>query len=247
MKNFNTEDILKCLDEAAACFNFPGFDNIHYDMITARLTGFRNDEDWALAIEQVVSWYSLNGVEPVLMISAFGSRILINEPFATYFPVKHTLGELERSKEEDYQDISVAGIICDEGFDVWEDDDEIPESISVMIRDEKFIINLSEIERNPHLSDYIDFDLMIHLVNKYRTKILATETEFREIVSQELSQIIQLDNWHHPDIHNPNSEFSMPSRTKSMEMIAEVLVSGNPELYQPCEENNVDWKKWIIK
>ena len=30
-------------------------------------------------------------------------------------------------------------------------------------------------------------------------------------------------------------------------MIAEVLVSDNPELYQPCEENNVDWQKWIIK
>ena len=32
-----------------------------------------------------------------------------------------------------------------------------------------------------------------------------------------------------------------------MQMIAEVLVSGKPELYQPCEENNVDWQKWIIK
>ncbi|MGB3638341.1 MAG: hypothetical protein WBA39_12325 [Rivularia sp. (in: cyanobacteria)] len=218
-----TENILNCLDEAASKFDFPGFDNIHYDMITARITGFRNDKDWALTIEQVLSWYGLNGVEPVLMISAFGSRVLINEPFVTYFPVKYPSGELE------------------------EDDEEIPESISVMIREEQFTINSSEIERNPHLSDYIDFDLMIHLVNKYREKILATQTEFREIVPAELSQIIQLDNWHHPDVYNPNSEFSTPSKTKSMQIIAEVLASGKPELYQPCEENNVDWQKWIIK
>ncbi len=218
-----TDNILDCLDKAASNLDFPGFDNMNYDMVTARLTGFRNDDDWALTIEQVVSWYSLNGVEPVLMISAFGSRILINEPFVIYYPIKYPLNELEG------------------------DDDEIPESISVMIRDEQFMINSSEIERNPHLSDYIDFDLMIHLVDRYWAKILATETEFREIVPQKLSQIIQLDNWHHPDVYNPNSEFSLPSRTKSMQTIAEVLASGKPELYQPCEEDNVDWRKWIIK
>lgn len=222
MANFTTENILNCLDKAAGNLDFPGFDGINIDMITARLTGFRNDENWALTIEEIVSWYSLNGVEPVLMISAFGSRVLINEPFVTYFPVKYPLNELE-------------------------EDEESPESISVMIRDEQFMINSIEIERNTHLSDYIDFDLMIHLVNKYRAKILATGTELSEIVPQELSQIIQLDNWHHPDVYNPNSEFSMPSRTKSMQMIAQVLVSGKPELYQPCEENNVDWHKWIIK
>ncbi|MDY6901299.1 MAG: hypothetical protein SWZ49_24970 [Cyanobacteriota bacterium] len=223
MKNFSKEDILNCFDRAAANLDFPGFDNMNYDMVTARLTGFSNDEDWALTIEQIVSWYSLNGVEPVLMISAFGSRIMINEPFVTYFPVKYPLGELE------------------------EDEEDIPQSISVMIREEQFTINSSEIERNPHLSDYIDFDLIIHLVNNYRTKILATKTEFTKIVPQELTQIIQLDNWHHPDVYNPNSEFSMPSKTKSMQMIAEVIVSGNPESYQPYEENNVDWQKWIIK
>ncbi|WP_414622160.1 DUF7003 family protein [Calothrix sp. CCY 0018] len=218
-----TENILNCLDKAAGNLDFPGFDNMNDDMVTARLTGFRNDEDWALTIEQLVSWYSLNGVEPVLVISAFGSSILINEPFVTYFPVKYPSGELE------------------------EDDQDIPESISVMIREEQFTINSSEIERNPHLSDYIDFDLMVHLVDRYREKILATQTEFREIVPAELTQIIQLDNWHHPDVYNPNSEFSTPSRTKSMQMIAEVLGSGKPELYQPCEDDNVDWRKWIIK
>ncbi len=218
-----TEDILNRLDKAAGNWDFPGFDNINYDMVTARLTGFRNDEDWALTIEEVVSWYSLNGVEPVLMISAFGSRLLINEPFVIYYPVKYPLNELQ------------------------EDDDDIPESISVMIRGEQFTIDSSEIERNPHLSDYIDFDLIIHLVDRYRIKILATETEFREIVPAELTQIIQLDNWYHPDVYNPNSEFSMPSKTKSMQAIAQVLASGKPELYQPCEENNVDWRKWIIK
>lgn len=217
-----TDNILNCLDKAAGKLDFPGFDNMNYDMVTARLTGFRNDEDWALTIEQVVSWYSLNGVEPVLMISAFGSRILINEPFVTYYPVKYPLNELE-------------------------EDDEIPESISVTIREEQFMINSSEIDRNPHLSDYIDFDLMVYLTDRYREKILAPETELREIVPAVLGRIIQLDNWHHPDVYNPNSEFSLPSRIKSMQAIAEVLASGKPELYQPCEDSNVDWRKWIIK
>lgn len=222
MKNFTTKDILSCLDKDTGNLNFPGFDNMNYDMVTARLTGFRNENDWVLTIEQIVSWYSLNGVEPVLMISAFGSNLLINEPFVTYGPVRYPFNELQK-----YEDI--------------------PESILVIIREEKLIVNSSEVERNPYISDYFDFDLMIYLVNRYRTKILATETEFREIVPAQLTQIIQLDNWHHPDVYNPSSEFSMPSKTKSMQMIAEVLVSGNPELYKPCEENNVDWRKWIIK
>lgn len=40
-----TEDILNCLDKAASNWDFPGFDNMNYDMVTARLTGFRNDQD----------------------------------------------------------------------------------------------------------------------------------------------------------------------------------------------------------
>ncbi|MBV6622916.1 MAG: hypothetical protein KI793_08185 [Rivularia sp. (in: Bacteria)] len=247
MKNFTTEDILNCLDKAAANLDFPGFNNMNYDMVTARLTGFRNDIDWALTIEEIVIWYGLNGVEPVLVVSAFSSRVLINEPFAIYYPVKYLLSELERNKQ-DYQDMSVAGIICGEGFDVWEENEqEIPEYLVVAIRGKKIIINSSEIPRHPKIKDNFNFDLIIHLANKYRTQILATETEFREIVPSELTQIIQLDNWHHPDVYNPSSEFYVPSKTKSMQMIAQVLVSGKAELYQPCEENNVDWRKWIIK
>ncbi|MEL7246716.1 MAG: hypothetical protein AAGM40_31025 [Cyanobacteria bacterium J06573_2] len=79
MKNFTTEDILSCLDKATGNLDFPGFDNMNYDMVTARLTGFKNENDWALTIEQIFSWYSLNGVEPVLMISAFGCNLLIND------------------------------------------------------------------------------------------------------------------------------------------------------------------------
>ena len=184
----------------------------------------------------------------MLVISVFGSRILINEPFVTYFPVKYLLGELEIKKQDYYQDMSVAGIICDEEFDVWgEDEQEIPNYLLVVIRGKKIIINSSKIQKHPQIKDNFNFDLIIHIANKYRTQILATETEFREIIPKELFQIIQLDNWHHPDVYNPNSEFYIPSKTKSMQMIAEVLVSGNPELYQPCEENNVDWEKWIIK
>ncbi|MBF2017562.1 MAG: hypothetical protein IGS23_20625 [Rivularia sp. T60_A2020_040] len=223
MTSFTIEDILNCLDKAANNLDFPGFDHINYDMVTARLTGFRNNQHWALTIEQIVSWYSFNGVEPVLMIHAFGSRILINEPFVTYFPVKYPLGELKI------------------------DDEEISEFISVMIREEEFIVNSSQVQINLHLSDYIDFDLMVHLVNKYRGNLLATETELREIVPSELTQIIQLDNWHHPDVYNSNSEYYLPSRTKSMQMIAQVLASGNSELYKSSEDDNVDWEKWIIK
>lgn len=51
MANFTTENILNCLDKAAGNLDFPGFDGINIDMITARLTGFRNDENWALTIE----------------------------------------------------------------------------------------------------------------------------------------------------------------------------------------------------
>ena len=57
MNYFTEEDILNCLDKAAANLDFPGFNGINIDMVTARLTGFRNDTDWALTIEQIVSWY----------------------------------------------------------------------------------------------------------------------------------------------------------------------------------------------
>ena len=35
MRNFTKEDILNCLDKAAANLDFPGFNGINIDMVTA--------------------------------------------------------------------------------------------------------------------------------------------------------------------------------------------------------------------
>ncbi|MBD2510545.1 hypothetical protein H6G91_25285 [Nostoc muscorum FACHB-395] len=88
MVTYTVDEILKCLDKANGNLDFPGFDNINFHMVSARLTAFRSDTHWVIVFEELVSWYSLAGIQPVLAISAFSNRSdLENGLVETLFPV----------------------------------------------------------------------------------------------------------------------------------------------------------------
>lgn len=217
MRTYTVDEILNCLDEANGNLDFPGFDNINLHMVSARLTGFRSDTHWIIVFEELVSWYSLAGIQPVLAIYAFSNRSdLENGLVETLFPV-----EIEN-----------------------EDDWKHTNAIHLTIRGEPLTLDTQSIQRHQNFG----FDLLVHLLPEYRSKMLATEKELQLIASNDLLQVIQLDNWHHPDVFGCNYQADrhfQPSDAKSMQMIAKVLVTGDPNFYNPCEESNVDWRKWI--
>ncbi|WP_298906135.1 hypothetical protein [uncultured Nostoc sp.] len=219
MVTYTVDQILNCLDKAHGNLDFPGFNKINIHMVSARLTGFRSDTHWVIVFEQLENWYGLAGIQPVLAISAFSNRSdLENGLVETLFPVA-----IEN-----------------------ENDSKHTNTLHLIIRGEALTLDPQLIERHHRWN--FGFDLLVHLLPEYRSKMLATENELQLIASNDLLQVIQLDNWHHPDVFGWNYQADrhfQPSDAKSMQMIAKVLVTGNSNFYNPCEESNVDWRKWI--
>ncbi|AUS99717.1 hypothetical protein CLI64_04540 [Nostoc sp. CENA543] len=219
MVAYTVHEILECLDQAHRNLDFPGFGKINIDMVSARLTGFRNDYYWVLVFEELVHWYGLAGIQPVLAITAFSNRPDIgNGLFATLYPV-------EIENEDDYENTN---------------------ALHLKIRGESLTVEPKSIPKHHYCN--FGFNLLVYLLSDYRSQMLATEQELLSIVSHELIQVIQLDNWHHPNVYGWNfaaNRHFLPSDAQSMQMIAKVLVTGNPNFYQPCEESNVDWRRWL--
>jgi hypothetical protein len=219
MLTYTVDQILKCLDKAHENLDFPGFNKINIHMVSARLTGFRSDTHWVIVFEQLENWYGLAGIQPVLAISAFSNRSdLENGLVETLFPV-------EIENENDWKHTN---------------------TLHLIIRGEALTLNTQLIERHHRWN--FGFDLLVHLLPEYRSKMLATENELQLIASNDLLQVIQLDNWHHPDVFGWNYQADrhfQPSDAKSMQMIANVLVTGDQNFYKPCEDPNIDWRKWM--
>ncbi|QPJ61001.1 MAG: hypothetical protein G3M70_03485 [Candidatus Nitronauta litoralis] len=73
-----------------------------------------------------------------------------------------------------------------------------------------------------------------------REAILATEEERRISILPSMQQILQIEEWYHPDL----VEEELPSQTETFQQISKVLESGDVSMYQPSLEPNTHWKNW---
>ena len=74
-------------------------------------------------------------------------------------------------------------------------------------------------------------ELCRYLAGVRRPHVLATAAEQRVSVLPEMSLVLQLDDWHHPNL----AEGELPSQTETFRQLALVLASGDLSHYQPTE------------
>lgn len=86
------------------------------------------------------------------------------------------------------------------------------------------------------------FEFCRLLAASVRSSVLATTEERRMCVPPELEQIVQLEEWNHPDLVNGER----PSSNATFKSLAEVLVHGDVSAYQPSEASNTHWKNWPV-
>jgi hypothetical protein len=84
------------------------------------------------------------------------------------------------------------------------------------------------------------FELCRYIAAEARDRVLATPAELRTSVRPEMSQIMQLDEWHHPDLISGQ----LPSESTAFRQLAHVLETGDVSSYQPAQAANTDWKNW---
>ena len=84
------------------------------------------------------------------------------------------------------------------------------------------------------------FELCRLLAYHHRDKVLASRSERRVSIPAGLSEILVLEDWHHPDV----SGGELPSQTETFRQLAEVLTSGDPVRYRTLEPPNTHWRHW---
>ncbi|MBW4601612.1 MAG: hypothetical protein KME29_19075 [Calothrix sp. FI2-JRJ7] len=226
MTKYTSADILKCLDAQNIDCGFPAFSNFKINIVTARLRGFRSQTTWVILFEQLVNCYAAEGIQPILIIDAIGNCFSNKQNWIqeSFFPVEiQNQTEWELKNEE----------IINQNL------------LFLTIRGKLVTVEYNSIKK--HSNWNLGFNLLIYLLPTYRDKMLATDNEIQAILPSALEQIILLDNWYHPDILQWNQKANRhfrPSDAMSMQMIAQVLATGNIDLYQPCETPNIDWQIW---
>jgi hypothetical protein len=73
-----------------------------------------------------------------------------------------------------------------------------------------------------------------------REQVLATRQERRVSVLLDLEQILQLEEWHHP---NAVDDDDWPGGSETFQQLAQVVAMGDVGRYRPSRPNT-HWRNW---
>jgi hypothetical protein len=232
------QDILGVLDACAADFSFPMLDNGYIYLAATRLALFRSETDWAITTE--VFGFSPRAGVPDLCIGTFASTLIRRKTVANYATPAAHADYLKRQPHN--EDLFLRHL--EEG-DWIEDEAVVQHASPIHLRGHSIPI--------PALADYASQGIVLEDPNKAmvfefcrwlaaekRSEVLATSEEQRWNLPPDLVKILELDEWHHPDLVNDE----LPSQTETFQQLAQVLVHGDVSLYRPTELPNTHWSHW---
>lgn len=241
MNVFDPDWILSILDDCCDAFTFPMLDNGYWYLAATRLSLFRSTTDWALAFE--VFGHSPRVGLPDLHITTFASRL-------------H-----QRNSEQDFVDSG-----CYEAYLSLHPHDDLrvfsPVEDGHWLDMEKCeLVSGAEVLKLrgksvplPPLDAYAAhgialespppvfvFELCRYLAAVAREDVLATSDEQRVSVMPDMVKILQLEEWHHPDVVEDTER---PSGSETFRQLAEVLATGDVSRYHPSLPPNTHWSNW---
>ena len=203
--------ILEFLDRSFNSIEMPCFGNMNIDYISSRLLAFRDDTRWLILFNSIVWWAAGQGLTTI--VAPIGNCVKGKQGFDNDFCF--ATGKIE------YNELLALYEVC--------------------VRNKNISLSELNITAHPQLHSEYEFDIAIALADKYREELLASEDEYRMLIPDGLTEVLRLDEWHHPDWNCP------PSQTETFPLIAEVLFTGNNNLYKPPTNPNTDWKFWFPK
>jgi hypothetical protein len=242
MTRFHPADILAILDRCCETFTFPMLDNGYVYLAATRLSLFRSPDDWAMVIE--VFGFSPRAGLPDIHVHTFASRLDRRDSPEKY--VSQAAYEQYHTNNPNNDSRFFHPIA--EG--PWQDD-ENPEVVArgadkIVLRGRPYPLPATaEYARRgidlEHPPEVRVFELCRFLANVARNDVLATPAEQRTSVLPSMTGVLQLDEWHHPDIVNPAER---PSGSTTFQQLAQVLVDGDASGYRPSAPPNTDWHNW---
>jgi len=218
------KEVLDQLDECAANFVFPMLDNGYSYPIDTRLNLFLKNETWSIIIQAVGYDYRAGAVQNVLY--TFGNCLKLkpginNENFITLFDITPIEDETNN-------------ILVKEGID------------KIMIKGKDIPIKISReqlLSRDivPEVGDRMTiFELFRYLTVDLRGLFLSELKDLKKQLTLDIPQILQLEEWFHPDI----AKNELPSKNQTFKQLAKVISTGNISDYILTHKPNTHWSNW---
>ncbi|SEF20079.1 hypothetical protein ABL840_06075 [Variovorax sp. NFACC27] len=243
MLNWREADILSILDQSCENYVFPMLDNGYVYLGATRMSLYRSLEDWAMVIE--VFGFSPRSGLPDTHVHTFASRLHDRNPETSYVSRAAYDNYLARNPHNESRFIYP----IEEGG--WQDAENL-EWVAVsggheLILRGQSIPTPTPADCSSHQIVPLDrnrlhtFELCRILAATHRDNVLATATERRANVRPEMMQILQLEEWHHPNVVD---EQCRPSNSATFQQLAKVLTTGDASHYRAELDPNTHWINW---
>jgi hypothetical protein len=237
------EQILSIFDQGCEGATFPMLDNGYFYLAATRMSLFRSEADWGLVVE-TFGFFPRARRAPETWIYTFASRL--HDPNA---PDRY-------SSPEAYDTYSANNPHNEHRFvfpveeGSWRGKDEYYEQLAegateVVVRGR--ILSLPPIFDYPRFGIELEqpprvqvFELCRYLAEVAREQVLATPQERRVSIHPDMHQLLQLEEWNHPDLASD----AMASSSETFQQVAAVLASGDVSRYQPSQPSNTHWRNW---
>jgi hypothetical protein len=240
--NWQPDNILAILDKCCDAFTFPMLDNGYVFLAATRLSLYRSPLDWGMVIE--VFGFSPRAGLPDTHIYTFAST-LVNRDGVDQHRSKEAYENFLASHPHN-QSRFVHPIEAGD----WQDEDEgesvAEDATTVTVRGRKISV--------PDTDDYVRssvepgdppciqiFEFCRALAAMVRDDLLATVEERRASLPPDMTQILQLEEWNHPNVVD---EDARPSGSETFQQLAKVLATGSTEHYRPTLAPNTHWSNW---
>jgi hypothetical protein len=236
------EAILAVLDQGCRDMVFPMLDNGYVHLAAARLSLYRSEVDWALVFE--VFGFSPRAADPDVGVWSFGSRLANRKTREDYVSDEAHRTYLRVHPHDDAAFFYPFG-------DGWQDPDDLelvaPGARTLTVRGKEVAIpSRAELRSfgieptGPTPERVRTFEVCRYLAGIERDLVLATRDERRTHVPADLTEILVLDDWHHPDTVTGQ----VASETTAFRSIARVLTTGDIGAYDASEAGNTHWSNW---
>lgn len=228
MASYTADEILDYFDRVTETYEFPSLDDGVSITGAVRLTAYRDEQRWAVLVEDLCFWYStaaLTAIETVIyrLGNCVETPVLSNDGVGGMT----CLDEDDKPVRFDHEWTAVTALIRGRRVPIpWNAYEYTKKGIP---RD------LGRYEPEPH-------EVLWFMLPEHRDAMLATEEELRRHVPADLPFFLRLDEWLHPD---PYGKDELPSQNETFRQLAAVLAHGDPNRFILPQTTNTHWKHWV--
>jgi hypothetical protein len=217
-------------------------DNGYVYLAATRLSLFRSAEDWAMVIE--IFGFSPRAGLPDTNIYTFASRLWNRDGLDKYVSDEAYRNYLTNHPHNESRFV----FPVEEGS--WQDEEDsetIAENASTVVVRGRALPVPARHEYATHGIELEEagrvrvFELCRYLAAVDREAVLATPDERRVSVRPEMVQLLQLEEWNHPNIVD---ESEHPGNSPVFQQLARVLETGDVSAYRPSPSPNTHWSNW---